>query len=140
MSRYNDDLLAVHFRISKTREFIAQKYYWRTLCNDVEAYMTSYNIYFVLKAVRHKQYSDLEFFLIPSNRYKDLFIDFVTELLIFTNWKVETFNSIFVIIDRLINIVYYKPIKVTIDAPGLAKMMINTLVQYCSLLNSIGSD
>ena len=36
--------------------------------------------------------------------------------------------------------VYYKPVKVTINAPGLAKVIINVVVQYYGLPNSIISD
>lgn len=55
-------------------------------------------------------------------------MDFVTRLPIFTNWKGETYDSILVIIDWLTKIVYYKPVKVTINVPALAKMIINTVV------------
>ena len=36
--------------------------------------------------------------------------------------------------------VYYKSVKVTIDAPGLAKVIIDIVVRYHDLLNYIISD
>ena len=36
--------------------------------------------------------------------------------------------------------VHYEPVKVTIDAPGLAEIIIDVVVQYHGLLDSIISD
>lgn len=55
-------------------------------------------------------------------------MDFVTRLPISINWKGETYDSILVIIDRLIRMVYYNPVMVTINVPALAEMIINTVV------------
>lgn len=65
---------------------------------------------------------------------------FVTSLAIFKNWKGKTYDSILVIINRLINIVYYKPAKVIIDASGLAKVIIDIVIRDHSLHYPIISD
>ena len=67
-------------------------------------------------------------------------MDFVTVLPVSTNWKGKTYDSILVIIDRLTNIVHYKPVKVTIDAPKLVEMIIDVVVYYHGLPNSIISN
>ena len=64
-------------------------------------------------------------------------MDFVTGLPILTNWKRDSYNSIFVIINQLTKMVYYEPIKVIIDVSGLAEVIINLVVKYHSLPNSI---
>ena len=51
-------------------------------------------------------------------------MDFVISLLILTNWKNNSYNSIFVIVNRVIKVVYYKPIKIIIDIPDLAEVII----------------
>ena len=55
-------------------------------------------------------------------------MDFVIGLLVSTNWKGETYNSIQVIVNQLTKIIYYKPIKVTINALGLDKVIIKVVV------------
>lgn len=55
-------------------------------------------------------------------------MDFMTELLVSTNWRSEIYNSILVIIDRFTKIVYYEPVKVTIDALSLVEVIIDVLV------------
>ena len=67
-------------------------------------------------------------------------MDFVTVLQVSTNWKGETYDSILVIVDQLTKMVYYEPVKITIDALGLAEVIIDVVIRYHSLLDSIVSD
>ncbi len=67
-------------------------------------------------------------------------MDFVTGLLVSTKWKVETYNSIIVIVDRLTKMIHYELVKVTIDAPALAKVIIKLVVRHHGLPDSIVSD
>ena len=55
-------------------------------------------------------------------------MDFVTGLPVFTNSKGDTYDLILVIIDRLIKMVQYKPVKVTIDIAGLIEVILNIIV------------
>ena len=55
-------------------------------------------------------------------------MDFVTELPILTDLRRNGFNFIFIIVDRLIKKLYYKPVKISINASGLAKVIINVIV------------
>ncbi len=67
-------------------------------------------------------------------------MEFVTGLPISADWKGNSYDSILVIIDQLTKIVHYKPVKVTIDAPGLAKVIINMVVHHYGVLESIVTD
>ena len=64
-------------------------------------------------------------------------MDFVTDLPISTDWKGDSYNLILVIVDWLTNMVYYKSVKVTINAPGLAEVIINVVVRHHDLPGSI---
>ncbi len=68
ISRHHNDPLAGHFGIDKTRELIAQKYYWPTLRRDVEAYVIGCDVCLASKAVRYKPYSDLQSLPVPTHR------------------------------------------------------------------------
>ena len=67
-------------------------------------------------------------------------MDFVTGLTISTNWKGDSYDSILVIVDRLTKMVYYEPVKVTIDALGLAEVILDVVVRHHGLPDSIVSD
>ena len=56
---------------------------------------------------------------------------------ILKNWKKNSYDSILVIINRLIKMVHYKPIKVIINALGIIKIIINIVVRHHGLPNSI---
>ncbi len=45
-----------------------------------------------------------------------------------TNWKDESYNLILVIVDCLIKMVYYKPVKVMIIILGLAEVIVNMVI------------
>lgn len=57
-----------------------------------------------------------------------------------TNWKDESYDTIFIIIDQSTKMVYYKPMKVTINTLTLAKVIIDMVVRYHSLPDTIISD
>ncbi len=67
-------------------------------------------------------------------------MDFVTSLPISADWKGDSYNSILVIIDRLTKMVYYVPVKVTIDALVLAEVIIDVVVRHHGVPESIVTD
>ena len=140
ISRHHDNPLAGHFGIKKTRELLVKKYYWPIFRHNVEVYVKGCDVCLALKAIRHNPYSNLQSLSVPTHRWKDLLIDFVTSLPISTNWKGNSYDSILVIIDRLTKMVHYEPLKITMDAPGLAGIIIDVVVRHHGLSNSILTD
>ena len=67
-------------------------------------------------------------------------MDFVTGLPISTNWKGDSYNSILVIVNRLTKMVHYEPVKVTINTPGLAEVILDVVVRHHGLPDSIVFD
>ena len=67
-------------------------------------------------------------------------MDFVTGLRILTNCKEESYYSILVIINWLTKMLYYKLVKVTINAPGLAEVILVKIVWHHGLPDLIISD
>ena len=55
-------------------------------------------------------------------------MDFVTGLPLFADWKGDSYNSILVIVDHLTKMIHYESIKVTINALGLAEVIIDVVV------------
>ena len=64
-------------------------------------------------------------------------MDFVTELPISIDYKANSYNSILVIVNRLIKMVHYKPVKIIINTPKLAKVIIDVVARYHGLSDSI---
>ncbi len=140
ISKHNNNPLAGHFSIEKTRKLIARKYYWPMLQQNVKAYITGYDICLALKAVYHKPYGDLQLLPVLTDRWKNMSINFVIGLLISAEWKGDSYDSILVIVDQLTKMVYYEPVKVTINAPGLVEVIINVVVHHHGVPKSIITD
>ena len=64
-------------------------------------------------------------------------MDFISGLLVLINWKGESYNFILVIVDWLTKMVYYKLVKITLNASRLAKVIIDVVVCYHGLPDSI---
>ena len=140
INRYHDNLLAAQFDIKKTEEFIAWKYYWSTFYHDIKYYVKKCDIYLALKIIWYKLYSNLQFLPVSTHYWKNLLIDFIMSLPILTEWKRNIYDSIFAIINWLTKMVYYKLIKVIMEALGFIKVSINIMIRYHSLSNLIITD
>lgn len=67
-------------------------------------------------------------------------MNFVTDLLVSTNWRGDSYDFILVIVNCLTNIVYDKPVKVTMDIPSLAKVIIDVVMYHHNIFKSIIMD
>ena len=137
ISWHHNDPLVGHFGIDKIRKLIGWKYYWPSLRKNVESYVRRCDVCLTSKVVHHKPYEELQSLLIPTHQWKNLSIDFVTGLPLSADWKGDSYDSIFVIVNRLTKIVHYKPVKVTIDALGLAEVILDVVIRHHGLPDSI---
>ena len=64
-------------------------------------------------------------------------MDFVTGLPLSSDWKGDSYDLILVIVNRLTKMVHYEPVKVTIDASGLAEVIIDMVIRHHGLPDSI---
>ena len=140
ISRHHNNPLVGHFSIDKTRKLVGQKYYWPSLRRDVESYIRGCDVCLASKAVCHQPHRNLQSLPVPTHQWKNLSMDFVTDFLLSVDWKANNYDSILVIIDRLIKMVHYELVIVTIDAPGLAEVIIDMVVRHHGLPDSIMTD
>lgn len=67
-------------------------------------------------------------------------MNFVIGLLIYSDWKGENYDLIIVIIDWLTKMVYYILVKIIIHASGFTQVILDIVVKYYRLPNSIICD
>lgn len=113
---------------------------WELIRKDIKAYVKGCDICLGSKTIKHKLYRDLQSLLILTHWWKDRLMDFVTGFQILTDCKEESYYSILVIINWLTKMLHYKLVKVTINAPGLAEVILVGIVWYHGLPNLIISD
>ncbi len=78
--------------------------------------------------------------LVPTHRWKDLLMDFITGLLLLVDWKDDSYDSILVIVDRFTKMVHYKLVKVTNDILGQAEVIIDIGVLHYGVPELIVRD
>ena len=140
ISHHHNDSLAGHFGIKKTCKLLIRKYHWLTFPHDVEAYVKGCNVCLASKKVCHKPYDNFQSLPVSTHQWKNLVIDFVTGLPVSIDWKRDSYNFIWVIVNWLTKMVYYKPVKIILDVRGLAKVIIGVVIRQHGLLNSINTD
>ena len=67
-------------------------------------------------------------------------MNFIISFLISANWKSNSYDLILVIVNWPTTMIHYKPVKVTIDALGQRKMIINMIIRHYKVLESIVID
>ena len=136
ISRHHNNLLTGYFDIKKTYDLLVQQYYCPTFYRNVNVYVKDCDLCLGSKDDCQKPYNNLQLLRIQAYQGKDL-MDFVTSLPISINWKRDTYNSILVIFNWFGKKVYYKLVKITIDALMLAKIIINMVICHHNLSDSI---
>lgn len=140
INKQHDNVLVSHFGNKTIQEWLAKKYNWRTPWANIETYIKDFKVKLVSKTIFYKLYSDLYYLPLYIYCLKDLFIHFVIRLIVFTNWKSKSYDSILVIINSLVKMLYYKPIKIKINILGLIKVNIHVIIRYYNLFDSIFSN
>lgn len=136
----HDDPLAGHFGKDKSIELISRKYYWPSMKKDIASYVEGCDVCMSSKAARHKPYGNLQSLPIPTHKWKDLTMDFVTGLPKSKDWREVEYDSILVIIDRLTKMVHYEPVVKTLTAEQLAEVLMESVFKYHGLPDSIVTD
>lgn len=137
---YHNDPLAGHSRIEKAWKLIVRKYFWHIFYWDIKAYVKGCDICLTLKAVDYKSYGDLLSLLMPIHYSNDLSIDFVIGFLLLVDKKSNRNHAMLVVIDFLIKLVHYEPIKTTKNVTSLAKVLLDMIISYHSLLELVISN
>ena len=55
-------------------------------------------------------------------------MDFSTYLPLSADWKSDSYNSILIIVNRLTKMVHYKLVKIIIDTPKLAEVILDMVI------------
>ncbi len=126
--------------IPETLELLSRKYYSLRIRVDIEKHLQDCDICMSSKTQRHKPYGSIQVLPVSTNNWKDLSIDFVTGLPKNKNWRRVEYDSMLVIVDRLTKMVYYKPVLTTLDADQLADILIEAVIKYHGLPDSIVTD
>ena len=126
LSRYHDDIFAGHFGAAKTLELLERKYYWDRMRTDVRAYIKSCDVCQRTKVLRHRPYGELHSLPQPKGPWKEIAMDFITDLPL-SKRRGTVYDAILVVIDRYTKMVIYIPTQKTVNAPELADLFLDVI-------------
>lgn len=92
------------------------------------------------KAQRNQPYGSLQSLPVPTHKWRDLSMDFVTRLPKSKDWRGVEYDSILVIVDRFTKMVHYESVLTTLDAEKLAEVLIEAVIKYHGSPDSIVTD
>jgi hypothetical protein len=129
---YHDDQFSGHWGIDKTKELIERKFYWPGLATDVREYVLSCQTCQNIAIPRHKPYSKLESLPIPEGPWKEVSLDFITQLPS-SYIGTKEYDAILVIVDRYTKFAKFIPTTTDITAAEFAALFHDNIeLQYGS--------
>ncbi len=121
LKHHHDDLLARHFDADKISELLNCKYYWKSMIKNVKKYINTCDIYQRVKMKCHLSYDELKSLLRFTNSWKEITMNFITDLS-FSKWKEVVYDSILMIVNHYMKMMYYLFMKKTLTIIKLAKL------------------
>ena len=133
----NHDIdVAGHQGVERTYERMQQQYYWPKLAKDVKSYVKSCDTCQRIKASQQKPAGLLQPLPIPSGRWEEVSMDFITHLP--TTKKGN--DSIVVFVDLFSKMAHFVAMKATDSAPQVARIFFDTIFKLHGLPKRIVSD
>jgi hypothetical protein len=128
--------LSIHPRSSKMYQELRPRYWWTKMKKEITAYVARCDTYCRVKAIHMKLAGLLQPLSIPSWKWDDISIDFISGLP--TTQKGH--HSIWVIVDRLTKTAHFLPVKTDYRPPQYAKKYIAEIVRLHGISKTIVSD
>ena len=136
---HHDDPLARHFGVDKTLELMSRKYYWSSMKADVKEYVDTCDICQRVKVKRHCPYGELDILLQPIGPWKEITMDFITDLLP-SKRKGNVYDTILVVVDRFTKGIRYIPTTKKITAPQLEELLMEEVFLWFGAPESAVTD
>jgi hypothetical protein len=131
----HDSPSAGHFGYNKTMELISRDFWWPQMWKTVKDYVTTCDTCSRSKIPRHQPYELLQPLPIPENPWTSISMDFIVDLP-----KSKSFDSVFVVVDRLTKMAHFVPCNKTITGKETARLFLENVYKYHGLLDDIVSD
>ncbi len=131
---YNDSL-AKHFDADKINKLLNCKYYWKSIIKNVKEYINTYDIFQRIKMKHHLSYDELKSLLQLTNFWKEITMNFITDLSS-SKWKKVMYDLILMIVNYYMKMMHYLSMKKTLTVIKLPKLFFKKI----ALKYEISSD
>ncbi len=131
----HDSPSARHFGYNKTMELISRDFWWPQMWKIVKDYVTTCDTFSRSKIPCHQPYGLLQPLPIPETPWTSISMDFIVDLL-----KSKSFDSVFVVVDRLTKMAHFMPCNKTIIGKETARLFLENVYKYHGLPDDIIFD
>jgi hypothetical protein len=136
MSEHHDTRISGHVGTAKTTELIARTFYWPRMYSEIKKYVIGCLPCQSNKPSQQVPMGLLQPLPVPNKKWEVVTMDLITALP-----KTKKGNDAIVVwVDKLSKHAHFAATTTTIDAPGLAKLMYETVVRHHGIPNQIVSD
>lgn len=139
LQRYHDAPLAGHFGAERTVELLQRHYHWENMEREVQTYVSSCRQCQWTHAKRHRPYGSMQPLEPASAPWRDLSMDFITDLPACTV-RGARYDAILVVVDRFTKMALYVPTRKDLRATGLADLIVDKVVSRFGVPATIVSD
>ena len=136
MQECHEPPYAGHRGAQATTQAMEIYFYWSTMRQDINEYISKCLTCQQVKYSRQKSYGLLQSLPIPNMPWESIAMDFVFGLPKSTQWN----NGIWTIVDRFSKQAHFIPVKKTIKAPQMATLFMTHIFKYHGFPKSIISD
>jgi hypothetical protein len=117
-----------HFGFKKTLELISRDFWWPQMWKDVKEFVIFCDICSRSKTPRHRPYGLLQPLHVPHHPWSSVSMDFIIILP-----PSNSFDSIFVVVDRLTKMAHFVPCKKTASSEDTARLFLDNVYRYHGL-------
>jgi len=128
-----------HFDADKINELLNYKYYWKSIIKDIKEYVDTCDIYQRMKMKHHLSYDELKSLSWFTDSWKEITMNFITDLSS-SKWKKVMYDSILIIVNYYIKMIYYLFTKKILTVVKLAKLFFKQIALKYEILNDIIID
>ena len=136
MAANHDHVTAGHLGMDKTTELVSRHYYWRGIAQTVQRYVKSCLLCQRMKASNQKPAGLLQPLPIPDSNWQHVSLDLIGPL----PTTAKGLNCIVTVVDKLSKMAHFIATTTTVDAPGLAKLMVSNVFKLHGFPKALISD
>jgi transposase InsO family protein len=135
MTSRHDSCVAGHLGVRKTLDLIQRDYWWPGMAKLIKTYVIECTACQRTKSSRRKYNGLLHPLPIPTERWKMVTIDFMTQLPLCDNY-----DSIMVVVDRHTKMAHFMPCRTDITSEQTAYLYIDRVFRYHGIPKTLVSD
>ena len=132
----HDSLLSIHPGSTKMYQDLKPRFWWTRMKREIARYVSECDVCRRVKAEHLKPAGTLQPLPIPSWKWEEIGMDFITGL----PKTSHGYDSIWVIVDRLTKSAHFLPVKTTFTAKQYAELYLTRIVSLHGVPRKIVSD